>query len=113
MGAFLVYRLGLYADFEEEDVVGESDTVDDGWQHIAFVLASVMVTFILINIFIGIVGGAYDHYQDRAEEHFVRARASIGLEYSLFSSFLRRPRKRLDEQYVWFCHQRDGDSIDF
>jgi hypothetical protein len=109
------YRIGLLGDFEvSEHVLGVEDVMGDatrsephpwsGWQHILFVVTGFFLTVVMTNLFIGIVSNAYDYHRDRAGERFIRARASMSLDYML----LPRPRNCI---LACRCQRRSRGSV--
>jgi hypothetical protein len=121
------YRLGLLGDFDiAEYVLGVEDPVGDptgqdvqwwaGWQFASFFVASLGLTVIMTNIFIGVICNSYDKHQTEATTLFVQARASLTLDYVLrpghrsLISLLCNWRGRMQsldsdsDEFVWFCH---------
>merc|ERR1740121_15958 len=81
-----------------------------------YILWGILIMVALNNIFIGILGNTYDHFEDRALRLFLRQRAVTGLECALVQSELlmgftcprrcRRGKTRMEtesEQYLWFA----------
>jgi uncharacterized membrane protein (DUF485 family) len=112
----MTYNLGFLGEFDLNDLLSESAT--DGanswaWvQQILFAFAAMLVMVMLTNIYIGVMGNAYNDYHAKALELFVRARASICLDISLQygtawqgCSVTRgiRGEAMLRDEYVWFC----------
>jgi len=81
------YELGFLGEFAADNLLGKS--ANDGtsswaWvQQITFLVAAMLVVVMLTNIYIGVMGNAYNHNHGKALELFVRARASICLDISL------------------------------
>jgi len=115
-----VYRLGVLGDFSlEADTYGSADRQyedEDGdlvtmpaprlswwwFQLVLFFGISFLLTVAMMNIFIQVMGSAFDRQEEIAEARFFRSRASICLSYSL------RPWTRaafLEEEFVWMCYQ--------
>jgi len=116
-----VYRLGVLGDFTlEGDVFGTSDrqkfdTENDEfrtipgmrlswwWMQLAlFFGTSFLLTVAMMNIFIQVMGSAFDRQEEVSEARFIRSRASICLYYFL------RPwlgARHSDRDVVWMCYQ--------
>jgi hypothetical protein len=115
-----MYRLGLLADFDAEDDIFGGVAESVGWECIAFVLTSLFISVTLMNIFIGIMTGLYDHHQSRVVELFVKRRALTTLRYMLHVEEVKRFRKltcpsrdRLRHsktRQLWFCFKDEDDD---
>jgi len=122
--AFSTFRLALLGDFEREpDIlfVGEGEDPPQlaAWHYVLF-CGSTSLFVALLNIFVGVMGNAYDFYSSRASELFARSRAEKRLGYALRSTsrwwstpclalWCTLPtRKR--EHHVWFCYS-DGAKM--
>ncbi|CAK0796440.1 unnamed protein product [Prorocentrum cordatum] len=78
-----MFRLGLLSDFDvKEDVFG-GIAESFGWEYIAFVFATFLISVSLMNIFIGVMTSMYDYFQSRAVELFVRRRSCTSMHYML------------------------------
>jgi len=118
-----VYRLGVLGDFDlESDVYGATyqSSVDldtgeigtklgprlDWWvlQLLLFLAASFLLTIAMMNIFIEVMGSAFDRQEEMAEARFLRARAAICLSYTLRPYQRLFGNKQVDQQYVWMCY---------
>ena len=70
------FRLGVLGDFDMSELEG----TDEGgelytYSHIWFYLASLLVTMLMMNILVGILGSNYDRFEDQSKQLFVQKRA--------------------------------------
>merc|ERR1740121_1434583 len=71
---------------------------------ITYCLFGIVIMVTLNNIFIGIVGNTYDHFQERASLLFVRQRALTALEYVVMWPMV-------DEiSHLWCCTVPESDE---
>lgn len=130
----MTYNFGFLGSFDPDNLLSQS--ANDGtnswaWvQHLTFAIAAMLVMVMLTNIYIGVMGNAYNHYHGKARELFVRARASICLDISLQynntwkamfcdkngsqlqddESSLRDKKPMFRDEYLWFCRADSGYS---
>ena len=72
------FRLGVLGDFDLSELEG----TDEGgelytYSHIWFYLASLIVTMLMMNILVGILGSNYDRFEDQSKQLFVQKRAEV------------------------------------
>eukprot|EP00928_Gymnodinium_smaydae_P079493 TRINITY_DN63406_c0_g1_i1.p1 TRINITY_DN63406_c0_g1~~TRINITY_DN63406_c0_g1_i1.p1 ORF type:complete len:940 (-),score=140.96 TRINITY_DN63406_c0_g1_i1:590-3409(-) len=130
------YRLGLLGDFAMKgDIYGLEDDFENevsasplpwaNYQLAFYFIASLIVSLAMTNIFIGVMGNAYAHYQEIVAELFVRVRLTIGLNFLLYNESYKEVKKQAkrraallskelgamdeveDQCYVWFCCPRE------
>jgi hypothetical protein len=116
----MTYNLGFLGDFDMDNLLSPSGNAGvSSWawvQQIAFAVSAMLVTVMLTNIYIGVMGSAYDHFHGKAQVLFVRARASICLDIfmqygSSWGAMFGGRDARFQDEYVWFC-RADSDYED-
>ena len=90
----IAYRLayGDFIDAEENDTHG---------QRIFFIVASVIMTLVLLNLLIAIMGDTFDNVQSSQKKENVRERLSLILEVSKFLNRWNRNNK--EKKYIHVC----------
>jgi len=109
---FNTYRMGFTGDMEDELFLTNSTfgEVDYFIEHGAYYLFAFVVMVAMTNIFIGVMGNAFDFHQQKAKQLFVRERISVGFRYALLRQFWFA---RTDVKWLWFCYPpMDEDRVD-
>lgn len=85
---FSVYKLAFLSSFDVSTDIRFGEEGEDvlpwrGPQYVSFVFFSFVIAVALSNIFIGVLGSAFDDSQAKVGQLFVRARAAIALDFAL------------------------------
>lgn len=88
-GLLVTYNMLFLGEFEVDALAGEYTVL----VRLVFVVTTLFVTIILLNLLIAIMGDSYARIQENSEVEFLRLRATVLREYELFMS----PEELADE----------------
>lgn len=110
------YNMGFIGDLKADLFFGTdaAESLDSLWLsgHLAYLVFGFILIVAMANIFIQVMGQAYDMELQEVEVSFTRARASRALQL-MFRDMLLRGRKfncsdSGSENYVWVCQRSTG-----
>jgi len=84
------YRLNFLSDFDMDATHQHLPREWEWLQLVVFVVASVVITISMMNVYITVMSKAFDYHTERVVELFVRERAAMGLDHALRSEALNR-----------------------
>eukprot|EP00929_Paragymnodinium_shiwhaense_P040741 TRINITY_DN21223_c0_g1_i1.p1 TRINITY_DN21223_c0_g1~~TRINITY_DN21223_c0_g1_i1.p1 ORF type:complete len:243 (-),score=14.75 TRINITY_DN21223_c0_g1_i1:261-989(-) len=111
---FDTYRMGFIGDmranlFIDQHYIAGMFTSLSLASHLAYMMFGFLVMVSMANIFIQVMGQAYDDESKRVEVSFNRARAFRGLQFCLYSEMLTKlldccPWNE-DNRVIWYCYR--------
>eukprot|EP00929_Paragymnodinium_shiwhaense_P040745 TRINITY_DN21223_c0_g2_i1.p1 TRINITY_DN21223_c0_g2~~TRINITY_DN21223_c0_g2_i1.p1 ORF type:complete len:739 (-),score=70.92 TRINITY_DN21223_c0_g2_i1:341-2338(-) len=116
---FDTYRMGVIGDMkaslfiDRENVEGVFTMLPMA-SHVAYMLFGFLVMVSMANIFIQVMGQAYDAESKHVEVSFNRARAFRGLQFALYNEMLSKLfdccNWKEANHVIWYCYRREDED---